>query len=335
MAKALQPSTTYNQLVTILRQEIQHTKLDMERRLVFTYWNMGKRIDAYLGKDHPHGALAALARRLAEDVGICQRTIEHCHQFFVTYPKLDPGLPINWSHYRHLITIENKSRRNLLAKRIVREELSTIELKALIHTPRKSSASGQCLNDPARGLLYYYRIIKAASDNWEAGGFMVDCGFANSIVPPPAGFTIVNKRIVSSIKEDGAYRIISTDVAKERIFTYKALIERIIDADTFLANIDCGFGLWTRQRLRLSGIDAPEKRTAAGINALNWVKARLAKCRFVVIRTYKSDKYDRYLADVFYAARKKDPQAVADNGVYLNGELVARRLAKVWGTTEP
>jgi endonuclease YncB( thermonuclease family) len=56
----------------------------------------------------------------------------------------------------------------------------------------------------------------------------------------------------------------------------------------------------------------------------------LAKCRFVVIRTYKSDKYDRYLADVFYNAGKMEPQAVADMGAYLNGELVARGLAKMW-----
>lgn len=42
------------------------------------------------------------------------------------------------------------------------------------------------------------------------------------------------------------------------IWTYKAKVERIVDADTIDVSIDCGFHIYTRKRLRLARIDAPE-----------------------------------------------------------------------------
>ena len=81
-------------------------------------------------------------------------------------------------------------------------------------------------------------------------------------------------------------------------------------------DIDCGFGIWTRQKLRLRGIDAPEMDTAEGREARDFVVRALGKGRRlraegerkgrgsrwwdVVVTTTKPDKYDRYLADVFY-----------------------------------
>ena len=38
-------------------------------------------------------------------------------------------------------------------------------------------------------------------------------------------------------------------------------VERIVDGDTVDIIIDLGFGLFTKERCRLEGIDTPEKRT--------------------------------------------------------------------------
>jgi len=45
------------------------------------------------------------------------------------------------------------------------------------------------------------------------------------------------------------------------MYTYKAKLIRIIDGDTVDAEIDLGFGVFLKQRIRLYGINTPETRT--------------------------------------------------------------------------
>ena len=70
--------------------------------------------------------------------------------------------------------------------------------------------------------------------------------------------------------------------------------------------------------------------TEEGKAAKRFVEARLKPCEFVVIKTYKSEKYGRYLADVFYKAGEKDPAVVASEGTFLSQELLDNRLAVIW-----
>lgn len=46
-----------------------------------------------------------------------------------------------------------------------------------------------------------------------------------------------------------------------KMYTYKAKLVRVIDGDTIDAEIDLGFNVLIRQRIRLYGIDTPEART--------------------------------------------------------------------------
>ncbi len=48
-----------------------------------------------------------------------------------------------------------------------------------------------------------------------------------------------------------------------------------------------------------------------------------------VIRTHSSDKYDRYLSDIFYLPGREDAEKVAVEGRFLNGELAEKSLAVV------
>jgi endonuclease YncB( thermonuclease family) len=93
--------------------------------------------------------------------------------------------------------------------------------------------------------------------------------------------------------------------------------------------IDLGFDLFIQQKLRLRGIDCPEIDTEEGVKAKKFVQARLNSCDFIVIKTYKDtfDKYDRYLADIFYLKDTEDAQQVAQAGNYLNQELLDDKLA--------
>ena len=105
-------------------------------------------------------------------------------------------------------------------------------------------------------------------------------------------------------------------------------MERVVDGDTLLVWVDCGFGMWTRRRLRLRGIDADELSRAAGQRARDFVREQMAAVPFVVITTSRVDKYGRYLADVFYEAGASDPELVARKGRFLNQELLRKKLAR-------
>ena len=44
-------------------------------------------------------------------------------------------------------------------------------------------------------------------------------------------------------------------------YVYKILVRRVVDGDTIDVDVDLGFNLFTRDRVRLMGIDTPESRT--------------------------------------------------------------------------
>ena len=58
-------------------------------------------------------------------------------------------------------------------------------------------------------------------------------------------------------------------------------INRVVDGDTIGVTIDLGFDLYKKERVRVAGVDTPEKRTrdleekALGIAATNWLKQKL------------------------------------------------------------
>ena len=81
------------------------------------------------------------------------------------------------------------------------------------------------------------------------------------------------------------------------------------------------------QRLRLRGIDAPELKTPEGARARAFVVAELGQVDFVVVKTFRPDKYDRYLADVFYLPGEIDAKKMAAEGVFLNRLLLQKGLA--------
>lgn len=47
----------------------------------------------------------------------------------------------------------------------------------------------------------------------------------------------------------------------KRMYTYKAKLIRVIDGDTIDAEIDLGFSVFVKQRIRLYGIDTPTSRS--------------------------------------------------------------------------
>ncbi len=136
-----------------------------------------------------------------------------------------------------------------------------------------------------------------------------------------------------------------TDLApEEEQYFYEFHIERpedIIDGDTMDINIDVGFGITIRERIRLYGINTPEMKTLEGkkvrslIEKLLW-RGRASKQYFIHTMKknlknqnglmafsddVKKGKYGRYLGDVYVKESDGDIW-------HLNETILANGLAR-------
>lgn len=115
------------------------------------------------------------------------------------------------------------------------------------------------------------------------------------------------------------------------MYQYTFNVVRVVDGDTFVADVDLGFGLWLRgKHVRVAHINAPEKNTPEGKRAMNYAAYMLLSdndestaYKPVVLGTvmdHKQDKYGRILAEVtingrpFHKTMIEDGHAVAYEG---------------------
>ena len=81
------------------------------------------------------------------------------------------------------------------------------------------------------------------------------------------------------------------------MYNYEATVLKIVDGDTVDVTIDLGFGIHTSQRIRLAGIDAPERFTNEGKAAKQWLIQTLVKYNMEIVVTVekKTGKYGRWI----------------------------------------
>ena len=107
-------------------------------------------------------------------------------------------------------------------------------------------------------------------------------------------------------------------------------INKVVDGDTIDVTIDLGFDLYKKERVRIAGVDTPEKRTldleekALGLDATEWMKKHLedtiAGDEELTIRTELKGgmgKYGRLLGWLY----------VGDDNVSLNEQMIAEGYA--------
>ena len=73
-----------------------------------------------------------------------------------------------------------------------------------------------------------------------------------------------------------------TPPSRKSCYNFRVVkIDRVLDGDTIDVTIDLGFDLFKKERVRIAGVDTPEKRTRnleekeLGIDATNWLKDKL------------------------------------------------------------
>lgn len=96
------------------------------------------------------------------------------------------------------------------------------------------------------------------------------------------------------------------------LYHYKAVLDRVVDADTIDVVIKLGFEIDYKTRLRLNGINAPEVSTPEGKLAKSWLTAQLPVGTELEIKTYKDkgDKFGRFLADVLVLGTNMNEELV-------------------------
>ena len=336
MPKALTTTAGYRKLIADIRKEMEHglKKVEelLERQKVLSYGAIGRKINIYLNTHKmPPGAVGAFYDGLSRDLEIHGRTLQQCEQFFRYFPKFKPDKGLKWSHYRFLLSVPDAVQRQAWIERIKKEKINTDDLRLMLMPAGATDDLPEFdLKKPARGKLYTYRLLRADDiENFDVPWF-VDLGFAGCVEAPVSKAVLDNKYLYTSEKVDGVYRLKVTNARVSDLFTFRGKLRRVIDADTLLLLIDQGFGKWIVQRLRLNGIDAPEIDTLAGQRAKKWIENELKDAENLVIKTYKTDKWDRYLVDVFYSPKEKDLHRIAAEGLWLNGRMVEAGVAKIW-----
>jgi len=116
---------------------------------------------------------------------------------------------------------------------------------------------------------------------------------------------------------------------ERELHNYVGVVERVVDGDTIEVRIDLGFDVWRVETIRLRGVDTPELGSAEGRQAKKFVEQRLQDAPFVGLRTYKTDKYARYIGDVFYHTEKTSSAKTFERGVFLNQELIDEGVAVI------
>ncbi len=107
-------------------------------------------------------------------------------------------------------------------------------------------------------------------------------------------------------------------------------VVKVLDGDTIDVLIDLGFDLFKKERVRIAGVDTPEKRTrdleekALGIDATNWLKEQLENTiqgnDELTIRTELKGgvgKYGRLLGWLY----------IGDNNKSINEQMISQGYA--------
>lgn len=87
------------------------------------------------------------------------------------------------------------------------------------------------------------------------------------------------------------------------MWTYKAIVKKIVDADTVDLSVDLGFKTYRVERFRLSRIDAWEvrgKEKFKGKKAKVFVEEQIPVGSEVTVQSSKQGKYGRYLGEIIY-----------------------------------
>ncbi|MBN1493406.1 MAG: thermonuclease family protein [Candidatus Omnitrophica bacterium] len=306
--------------VITLYERTQTTVVEM-------YWQVGKWIVEVEQEGEPAARYGEyLILRLSKDLvkrcgrGFSKRNLERMRQFFLQNPIAPATAQLTWTHHVELLRIADPRVRSSISRRALKENLTSKEVRAIVFSQEEPRpvpltrpgppAKRPPLPRPRDLTLHTFAKVIDKDRTLPAGTMLIDCGFYVYRHLP------VKTRITLAAKPS---------------YTYPAFVERVVDGDTLWAVIDVGFGTEVREKLRLRGIDTPELGTREGESAKRHVVKLLPKGTPIVIKTYRNDRYGRFVADVLFCPDNDkaahDPAVIIQGGIFLNAHLLDKGLA--------
>ena len=275
----------------------------VEREKVIGFWEVGRMIDRHIQSEKTETEREVYGEKVTAALGLDLRfgkTLFYDSLIMArTYEDFHPGGNLSLKHYRLLIYVKNPVLRQDLETRADAENwpVRTLQLKI-------SEADG--VEDGTKK--------RSAREKKSAPKFYTKRGELNVYRMGPdhsldLGFRVYESRRLGDLsrfqegeilERKAAGRVVrKRNATKYNLFTYEGKILRVVDGDTLWVRVELGWGLWTKQKLRLRGIDCPELDTEAGVRAKKFVEGKLKGVTSVVVTTTKPDKFDRYLSDLW------------------------------------
>ena len=311
--KNLRPPASYPEL----REKIRRTITGGQRR---TFWEVGRWIDLYLKNEKQSAGRAPygekVVAKLARDLDYSPSLFYDALRFARQNPILHPGVKLTTKHLRILLRVTDGKQKHVLASQAQKYGWGTRRLEKQVQ--KKTFRL-----EPRKGKLHHYRIVERNGKNF------LDLGFRDWRALPPETKTL-GLRPGDRVEGDSFKNLRKKSGAGEPdlgLYTYRAEVMSLPDADTHWLFIDKGFGSFREDKIRLRGIDAAEMTTRAGRRAKQFVgrilgfseKAGAQPVEVLITTTKVPDKWDRYLVDLYF---EKDGREI-----YLNRLLLDEGLA--------
>ena len=327
--------------------------LAVDHILVETSWKIGQQIVTVEQKNKVRAEYGTqLLERLSNDFikkyparkGFSATNLKKMRHFYLVYPIRPTSVELTWSTYQVLSTVKDPAQRAEYEQKSIENGWNSRDLTAVIKEyrvarellPQLSAVSvkpepeelfAQC------GMLNLAKIVEVsnvhdASEVCLAAdvGFYRTFKIASGQVDDQGLQTGAIVEVINT-KSGPAFTRTSEEIKADRRYTYRVLVEDVIDGDTLKVIIDFGAIGSLHPRLRLRGINTPELSTKKGLEAKAFVEARLSQAHFIIIRTHSTDVHGRFVVDVWYLAGERDSAKVMAGGIYLNQELLENNLA--------
>ncbi len=328
MAKKKAPAITpYHALMRTIGQLFEHGREESRRTgnhaQTLACWDIGaKIIKAELNENGRAEYGDALIQKLSADLskqygrGFSERNLSYMITLAREYERNKLNTGLSYSQYCTLFAIPEPGLRRELERRAIREQLSYERLRRLIRVERGR------MKDRSRpnGILNTFRITTRTMHNGKKEQYL-DLGFGVYAEVPDK---VPGKEHTIYTLETSGSRTTLSPARPGDLWLYKARIERIVDADTLIALIELPYGQHIRARLRLAGVEVPERGTAEEAKTTVLLSNKLKQTKGILIKTRGMDRYGRYVADVLYSEITNDPRRILKGGKHLNAELIRR-----------
>lgn len=314
---------------SILEESLERARLAVQRERVRAYWRIGRELHQHLPEDGSQAEYGArVIPQLAGDVGLSEQRLYESVNFFRHFPNPRAHGDLTWSQITRIIGVPDPQAREYYISTAQAEAWTyrqlTDAIRANAHLQVTTTPQREILK-PLRGDLNVYRARRPSPEY--TTGLYLDVGFSLYWRARDRA-DIEDGKIVRVQPTGSRFTIRQVELPSRRLFTHRLNVTRVIDGDTIAVTLVTPNGDVLAQKLRFRGIDTAELPTEAGHRARRFVERALQDVDYIVAKTTRPDRYDRYLADIFYLPGESDANVVAREGRFLNGELLREGLAR-------